>query len=49
MNNKDDLSTIRWKLSFLKQDIIKDRVNKESIIRQLEDIQDGLNQIYIKM
>lgn len=49
MSNKDVLATIGWKLSFLKQDIIKDRIDKESIIEQLENIQDELNQIYIKM
>lgn len=49
MSNKDDLAKVGWKLSFLKQDIIKDRIDKESMIKQLEDIQDELNQIYIKM
>lgn len=49
MNNKDYLATIGWKLSFLKQDIIEDRADKESIIKQLENIQDELNQVYIKM
>lgn len=49
MINKYHLATIGWNLSFLKQDIIKDRVDKESIIKQLENIQDELNQIYIKM